>query len=157
MHTLCESGRLTWQTDVLRHRQLAVLVLSMQLCYACFGQVLDAQEALGVSRSMPIAIKGEAHDIHVDIRFPQDNIAGVDFGPLRVVDDCTKQLVLKNTEKYEVQFEFAVRSERVKQLVTITPECGAVLPNKEVVVTVSATQLWLVHHAVAAGTYTLHG
>jgi hypothetical protein len=89
---------------------------------------------------MPIAIKGEAHDIHVDIRFPQDNLAGVDFGPLRVVDDCVKQLVLKNTEKYEVQFEFALRSERVKQLVHISPEAGVVPPNKEVSVTVSHLQ-----------------
>ena len=46
--------------------------------FACALQVLDVQEALGVSRSMPIAIRGEAHNIHVDIRFPQDNLAGVD-------------------------------------------------------------------------------
>ncbi|WIA13448.1 hypothetical protein OEZ85_007028 [Tetradesmus obliquus] len=98
-------------------------------------EVLDVQEALGVNKSMPIAIRGEAHDIHVDIRFPQDNLAGVDFGPLRVVDDCVKQLVLKNTEKYEVQFEFAVRSEHVKQLVHISPESGVVPPNKEVPIT----------------------
>lgn len=91
---------------------------------------------------MPIAIRGEAHDIHVDIRFPQDNLAGVDFGPLRVVDDCVKQLVLKNTEKYEVQFEFAVRSEHVKQLVHISPESGVVPPNKEVPITVSFLR-WL--------------
>lgn len=100
-------------------------------------QVLDTEEALGVSRAIPIAIKGEAHDIHVDIKFPQDNLAGVDFGPLRVVDDCVKQLVLRNTEKYEVKFDFAVRSEEVKRLVTIFPEDGAVLPNKEVVIMVS--------------------
>jgi hypothetical protein len=103
-------------------------------------QVLGVQEALGVSRAMPIAIKGEAHDIHVDIRFPQDSLAGVDFGPMRVVDDCVKQLVLKNTEKYEVRFEFAVRSERIKQLVQIAPESGVVPPNKEVAITVSALQ-----------------
>eukprot|EP00879_Flechtneria_rotunda_P031644 GHRR01034590.1.p1 GENE.GHRR01034590.1~~GHRR01034590.1.p1 ORF type:complete len:525 (+),score=187.16 GHRR01034590.1:182-1576(+) len=99
-------------------------------------EVLDIQEALGISRSIPMAIRGEAYDIHVDIKFPQENFAGVDYGPLRVVDSVAKQLVLKNTEKYDVKFSFAIRNETVKQLVQITPESGVVLPNKEVQVMV---------------------
>jgi hypothetical protein len=31
---------------------------------------------MGISRAIPIAIKGEAYDIHVDIKFPQDSFAG---------------------------------------------------------------------------------
>lgn len=103
----------------------------------CCVQVLDIQESLGISRSIPIAIKGEAHDIHVDIKFPQDNFAGVDFGPLRVLDDSVKQLVLRNTEKYEVKFAFAIRNDQVLRLVTISPENGVLPPNKDTTIMVS--------------------
>ncbi len=37
-------------------------------------QVLDAQEALGVAHTIPIAIRGEAYKIEVDIKFPQDGL-----------------------------------------------------------------------------------
>jgi hypothetical protein len=67
---------------------------------------------------------------------------GVDFGPLRVVDDCVKHLTLKNTEKYDVKFSFAISSNLVKSLVTISPEDGSVPAGKEVAVKVSC---WLVH------------
>lgn len=100
-------------------------------------QVLDVAEVLGVSKSILIAIRGEAYDIHIDIKFPQESIAGVDFGALRVVDDCVKQLGLKNTEKYDVKFTFAVTSDEVRQLVTIAPDAGVVPPGKEVAVAVS--------------------
>lgn len=89
-----------------------------------------------MSRSIPIAIKGEAHDIHVDIKFPQDNFMGIDFGPLRVTDDCVKSIIMRNTEKYEVKFEYTIRSDEVKRLVTIAPESGMLLPGKETVITV---------------------
>lgn len=93
---------------------------------------------LGVSKSIPIAIRGEAYDIHIDIKFPQEPHVGIDFGAQRVVDDCVKQLVLKNTEKYDVRFSFAINSDEVRQLITITPEAGVVPPGKEAVVTVRA-------------------
>lgn len=94
---------------------------------------------MGVSKSIPLAIKGEAYDIHIDLKFPQESFPGVDFGALRVVDDCVKQLSLKNTEKYDVRFSFSITSDEVKQLLTITPSSGVVPPGKEVAVTVSRT------------------
>lgn len=103
--------------------------------------MLDVAEVLGVSRSIPIAIRGEAYDIHVDLKFPQESFAGIDFGPMRVVDHCLKQLVLRNTEKYDVKFSFTIASADVQQLVTITPEAGVVPPGKEVSVAVSQCAL----------------
>lgn len=108
-------------------------VMPLLLCL----QVLDVAEVLGVSKSIPIAIRGEAYDIHIDIKFPQDSLAGIDFGAQRVVDDCVKQLSLKNTEKYDVRFNFTINSDEVRQLITITPEAGVVAPGKEAIVTVS--------------------
>ncbi len=42
-------------------------------CSFCL-QVLDVQEALGVSHTIPIAIKGEAYKIEVDIKFPEQHM-----------------------------------------------------------------------------------
>jgi hypothetical protein len=99
-------------------------------------QVLDVGEALGVSRAIPIAIRGEAYHIHVDLKFPQEGFPGIDFGPLRVADDCVKALCVRNTEKYDARFAFAIAGEEVRQLVTITPEAGVVPPGKEVAISV---------------------
>lgn len=99
--------------------------------------MLDVAEVLGVARAIPIAVRGEAYNIHVDLRFPQDSFAGVDFGPLRVVDECLKTLVMRNTEKYDVRFSFAIASEEVRQLVTLTPDAGVVPPGKEAAIAVS--------------------
>jgi hypothetical protein len=45
--------------------------------------VTDLQGVLGVVQSTPISIKGEAYKIEMDIKFPQEGLAGVDFGVLR--------------------------------------------------------------------------
>jgi hypothetical protein len=111
-------------------------------------QVLDVAEVLGVSRSIPIAIRGEAYDIHIDLKFPQESFAGVDFGALRVVDDCVKQIVLKNTEKYDVKFNFAITIDEVRQLITITPDTGILPPGKDATVAVSQPRLASSHQVV---------
>jgi hypothetical protein len=84
-----------------------------------------------------MAIRGEAYDIHTDLKFPQESFAGVDFGALRVVDDCVKQIVLKNTEKYDVKFSFAITTDEVRQLITIMPDTGILPPGKDATVAVS--------------------
>lgn len=84
-----------------------------------------------------MAIRGEAYDIHIDLKFPQESFAGVDFGALRVVDDCVKQIVLKNTEKYDVKFNFAITTVEVRQLIAITPDTGILAPGKDATVAVS--------------------
>lgn len=110
---------------------------------AALPQVLDVAEVLGVSKAVPIAIRGEAYDIHIDLKFPQDSFPGVDFGAMRVVDDCAKQIGLRNTEKYDVKFAFAIASEEARALVTITPDSGIVPPGKEVAVAVSLLFVFL--------------
>jgi hypothetical protein len=80
-------------------------------------QVLDVAEVLGVSKTIPIAIRGEAYNIHIDIKFPQESLTGIDFGAQRVIDDCVKQMALKNTEKYDVRFNFAIISDEVRPLI----------------------------------------
>eukprot|EP00775_Hariotina_reticulata_P008964 gene8964-9139_t len=137
--------RVTVEFTAVRKQELAEVVTL---------EVLDLREALGISRAIPIAIKGEAYDIHVDIKFPQDSFAGVDFGPLRVVDDCVKQLVLKNTERYDVKFSFAVRSNLVKSLVTISPEDGCVQAEKEVAVKVHWNQNLTLREEIAFASNT---
>lgn len=101
------------------------------------AQVLDVGEVLGVSKAIPIAIRGEAYDIHIDLKCPQDSFVGVDFGALRVVDDCSKQIGLRNTEKYDVKFSFTITSDEARELVTITPDAGVLPPGKEVSIVVS--------------------
>ena len=115
-------------------------------------QVLDVAEVLEVIKSIPIAVRAEAYDIHIDMKFPQDSFAGVDFGALRVVDDSCKQIGLRNTEKYDVKYNFAITSDEVRQLVTITPDAGVVPPGKEVAVAVSAATPVHGHKAGKRGT-----
>ncbi len=94
-----------------------------------------------MSRAIPIAIKGEAHEIHVDMKYPQETFAGVDFGAIRVAGDSAKQLILKNTEKYDVKFEFCIKNDQIKRLVNIIPEFGVLPVNKEITVMVRAVSV----------------
>jgi hydrocephalus-inducing protein len=67
---------------------------------------------------------------------PQDGFQGVHFGTLRVVDDASWPLAVRNTGRYEVAFRFAIASQAVLDLVTISPMEGLLAPAKEVAVTV---------------------
>jgi hydrocephalus-inducing protein len=103
---------------------------------ALINQVLDVQGTLGVARAIPIGLRAEAHAINVDVRFPPDGVGGVDFGNVRVMDDAGRTVVLRNTEKYDVRFEFVIQSELLAQLLSISPEAGVLVPGKEVPITV---------------------
>ncbi len=66
----------------------------------------------------------------------QEGFAGVHFGALRVVDDATRSLVLKNGGRYDAAFKFAVASQAVGELVEISPAEGLLAPGKEATVVV---------------------
>lgn len=97
----------------------------------------------GVAASIPITIKGEAYNINLAPKFPVEGFNGLDFGTVRVVDDKSLPIVLKNTEKYQVSFNFALRTASARELFTIVPEQGVVDPGKDVTVQVGAGMLTL--------------
>lgn len=65
--------------------QPAQLACLLNRCGCVAAQMTDLQGVLGVVQSTPITIKGEAYKIEMDIKFPQEGLAGVDFGVLRWV------------------------------------------------------------------------
>lgn len=68
-------------------------------------------------------------------------MAGVHFGPMRVVDAAVRTLVMKNTGKYDVAYRFTISSSAVSDLVTITSMEGTMQPGKEAPVTVRRSAL----------------
>eukprot|EP00798_Chlamydomonas_sp_ICE-L_P006741 gene6741-3411_t len=73
-------------------------------------EILDQQELQGVATSIPIAIKGE----------------------VRVIDSSMRQLSIKNTGKYQIQFNFAFKpASECKNIFSIVPETGLIDPGKE--------------------------
>jgi hydrocephalus-inducing protein len=100
--------------------------------------VKDAQELQGVAHDIPIKVQGEAYSIEVDLRFPQPELSGIDFGTLRVADSAVKQLGIRNTGKYEVAFKFSIKTASLKELVSVVPEEGKVAAGQEATIQVSA-------------------
>jgi hydrocephalus-inducing protein len=99
-------------------------------------QVSDCGDALPVVQEIPIAVKGEAYKIELDVKFPQQDQSGVDFGLLRVVDDASRTISMKNTGKYTVAYKLLLRTPLVAELITVLPEEGSIDPGKEVVIMV---------------------
>lgn len=99
-------------------------------------QVTDAAQSLGVVQATSIALRGEAYAMELG---PLEAVTGgIDFGALRVVDDASRQLTLRNSGKYEVGFKFEIGSAGVREVIEVVPDAGSVAPGKEVVVQVRA-------------------
>ncbi|KAF5830389.1 hypothetical protein DUNSADRAFT_14652 [Dunaliella salina] len=99
-------------------------------------EVQDIEGEQGVAHSIPIAIKGEAYKIETQIKFPQEGLAGLDYGTMRVCDSKPLPLVFKNTGKYPVSYAFTLRNAQARELFTIEPQQGSVEPNKDAAVQV---------------------
>ncbi|KXZ49496.1 hypothetical protein GPECTOR_21g722 [Gonium pectorale] len=126
-----QSGELAARSDVVVTVEFSAL--EKRLCEAKLAlEVLDVQELQGVSHTLPLPIKGEAYKIEIDINFPQVNFPGVDYGTLRVVDDVTKPISIKNTGKYAIAYNFTMKPGSVLQgLLAIMPTSGNIDPGKE--------------------------
>ncbi|KAG2489301.1 hypothetical protein HYH03_012133 [Edaphochlamys debaryana] len=126
-----QAGELAARSDIIVTVEFSAL--EKRVCDAKLAlEVLDVQELQGVAYSIPLPIKGEAYKIEIDINFPQINFPGVDYGTLRVVDDVSKPITIKNTGKYAIAYNFSMKPNSVLAgLLTITPQSGNIDPNKD--------------------------
>lgn len=74
-------------------------------------QVFDTQGLQPVAQEFPIAMKGEAYKIEVDIRYPDGAAELIDFGQVKAVEDVKKSITIVNTGKYPVGFKFSTRTQ----------------------------------------------
>jgi hypothetical protein len=59
----------------------------------------------------------------------------------RVIDDLMKPMKIRNMGKYDATFKYMVKSDLVRDLVTIAPDEGTLQPGKELTVEVSVGSL----------------
>ncbi len=60
----------------------------------------------------------------------------MDYGTVRVCDSKQLPLVLKNNGKYQVRYQFTLRSAVARELFSVQPDTGTVDPGKDVTVQV---------------------
>ncbi len=74
---------------------------------------------------------------------------------MRVADDISKRMVIKNGGKYEVQFKFSIRSAAVRELVSISPEEGPIPPGKDAVIQVRHRPYKMLTHLLCMQTCSI--
>ena len=68
--------------------------------------VMDAAEpsVLGVVQSLQVELVAEAYSIDVDVKWPEEDVDGVDFKAFKVVDEQTSEMELFNNGKYDIDY-----------------------------------------------------
>jgi hypothetical protein len=54
----------------------------------------------------------------------------------RVVDDAVHKITIKNTGKYDALYQFFLRTDLIKELVTVTPDSGPLQPGESATIEV---------------------
>ena len=105
-----------------------------------------------VAQEASIKIGAEAYSIDVNVVYPDEEFNGLDFGLVKVVDDVSKEFTVENTGKYEVGFKLSSRTQKMRDLFTITPEQGTIEPGSTETITLHFNE----HHTLKKET-TLKG
>ena len=105
-----------------------------------------------VAQEASIKIGAEAYSIDVNVVYPDEELNGLDFGLVKVVDDVSKEFTVENTGKYEVGFKLTSRTQKMRDLFTITPEQGTIEPGSTETITLHFNE----HHTLKKET-TLKG
>jgi hypothetical protein len=58
----------------------------------------------------------------------------------RVVDDAVHKITIKNTGKYDALYQFFLRTDLIKELVTVTPDSGPLQPGESATIEVRCRQ-----------------
>eukprot|EP00698_Gefionella_okellyi_P022526 TRINITY_DN7486_c0_g1_i1.p1 TRINITY_DN7486_c0_g1~~TRINITY_DN7486_c0_g1_i1.p1 ORF type:complete len:4186 (-),score=1237.39 TRINITY_DN7486_c0_g1_i1:99-12656(-) len=89
---------------------------------------IEVKDAQGIVpkpvQTVPVSIVAEAYDINVELNFTKGDQSGMDFGLVKVFQEMTQAITLKNKGQYPVAFKIAFTKKRYADLFTITPESG---------------------------------
>jgi hydrocephalus-inducing protein len=89
------------------------------------------------AQTTPITLTAEVYDIKVDLNFSRGDVAGLDFGTVRVFEQASQTITLKNRGLYNVTFKMQLTKKRYEDLFTITPSSGVLAPTDKTPTTVT--------------------
>ena len=104
---------------------------SKELARSFTIEVFDAAEppVLGVVHTIAVELQAEAYSIDVDVKWPQEEVEGLDFGAFKVVDEQASSLDLFNNGKYDVGFKIIARKRPTRDILTFEPSEGVLAPG----------------------------
>ena len=84
-------------------------------------------QLLGLVESIPLTLQAESFKFDSSVLLPDHNNTCVDFGTLRVSDEATKEITIRNNGKYTSRYRFHFSGKSAKlfaEIFTITPMEG---------------------------------
>ncbi|KAM6936867.1 hydrocephalus-inducing protein homolog [Xenentodon cancila] len=95
-------------------------------------EVSDVEKILGIVQTENIQVTAEAYS--VDLKISPDGC--LDFGTIRVFEEASQSLRLKNKGKYEVSFKFKLEQTdpaipNLESIFTVSPQSGHLIPNEK--------------------------
>ena len=92
-------------------------------------QTEDVGGVQGMVQEIGIALKGEAYDIVVSVKYPDPAVTVLDYGLMKVTQSATKSVILTNSGKYGITYAFHQRGAMAKELFSIMPSEGSLAPG----------------------------
>ncbi|KAM7396206.1 hypothetical protein PAMP_019263 [Pampus punctatissimus] len=95
-------------------------------------EVSDVEKILGIVHTENIQVTAEAYDIALDIT-PDGCL---DFGTIKVFEEASLSLRMKNQGKYEIAYRFTLErtdpnQPKLDSIFTVSPESGTLVPHKK--------------------------
>uniref|UniRef100_A0A8C5EU15 Hydrocephalus-inducing protein-like n=1 Tax=Gouania willdenowi TaxID=441366 RepID=A0A8C5EU15_GOUWI len=88
-------------------------------------EVSDVGNILGVVQTESIQVTAEAYEIQLAIK--PDGFH--DFGTIKVFDEATQSLMIKNCGKYAIDFKMAFAGTELDSIFSVSPQSGTLLPK----------------------------
>ena len=94
-------------------------------------QIEDVGGVQGVVQEVGVALKGEAYAIDVAVKYPDPATPLLDYGLLKATQSVAKTFSLVNSGKYAVAYAFHQRGAIMKELFSISPAEGSLVPGAQ--------------------------